>query len=251
MFLSYAKKTEKNLEDVLNSEVVASRDREKITDEVLNHIVTHVRLERATDDGDRTHGASISKQTFLFVPTDHDIPDKFRDEITEYYEKFSWRMNIEALNLLDLKANSGSLKHVVIIPSIPDKNRLWEADLAFKFLSKFASQYSETAISFLFPDELGETKSGNSLPRYIDYNNLEEITKRLYSINKILKCKYNYKEEDIIVDITSGTAFCSAAGMAYASLLKGRRIQYVDTNDHFIQRCDTTHFANYIEESKE
>lgn len=194
------------------------------------------------------------------------------DQVNVAYAKFNWRMNIESLK--HYARDGGNLRDIIIIPSTDaQKSDGFDTDGNVKYKTfpgschwlaeakhfiRLVLQNNGIAISdghgpgirlrgcgeIDLPAAAGSPPGSQMirrLPEAIDYTNMEQLVDALYELNAAMRAEHRCAEQDILVDITSGTVMTSAAGMAFATLVKNRRVQYVNTNSHEVRTYDVTH----------
>jgi hypothetical protein len=158
--------------------------------------------------------------------------------------QFNWRMNIEALG--PHMAKTSPLQHVVIVPSsdASTEGKIQKGSIEWLASAQrmIKQVLANNGMGSVTVSGLGELKSTTGrLPTSIFYYDLEAVVDALYEATSTLKRLHHCRERDILVDITSGTGLCNAAGLAFATLVEDRRVQYVDTQTYRVRTFDVTH----------
>ena len=83
-------------------------------------------------------------------------------------------------------------------------------------------------------------RSGFSPDKGVFFEDMDAAIHLLFELYRTLK-EEGYEEDDIMVDITGGKALSSIAGAAFAVLTRGRKFQYVDTNNYDVNSFDVYH----------
>lgn len=185
------------------------------------------------------------------------------DEFRDYYETCSWRQPILAIHLHLTKYSPNRLQCILVIPSKDDpelENKKREAlhkhgipagdpEALAKLVKAdhtLAMQIAKLRGSVKVVHHFGRTVqtlasklgkhvdvvSGSSLgarwEHGVHYEDAEGLAGILQAAFHHLVVEKKFKPADILIDITSGTALCSAIGAA-VSLDENQRFQYVST----------------------
>jgi hypothetical protein len=162
-----------------------------------------------------------------------------------FFEKFNWRMNVEAL-----RHHAGAdrpLREVILIPSSGAGGSVkWLAE-AKNLLSSMLDRSGAGNVAVRNCDEVNLAEN-RRLPQAISYEDVEGLVDALYDLTLAVKRRHHCGERDVLVDITSGKGLNSAAGLAFAALVEDRRVQYVDTESLKVMTFDVTHEVDLKDE---
>ncbi|WP_377295395.1 hypothetical protein [Rhizobium sp. SG2393] len=232
--------------DAYKDEVMAmARHVRLLTDADSSRRIVQQRSALAGENVPPPDRDTVRKAAYAVTGLDNDAGR--RDAISARFSarNFNWRMNIEALRPHIL--GNSRLRRIIVIPSLPvGAASIGSIDVmpVFRdFLGEFLKHHDMGDVRVMTPDELEIPgyRTGMRLPQAVQYESMPDLVEILYRVNTHFLTVHGYRDEDILVDITSGKALCSAAGMAFATLVDRRHVQYVDTNTFAVRSYDVTH----------
>jgi len=141
----------------------------------------------------------------------------------------SWRMAHEAISA---QIAEGSLDKVLVIASSDASGE--RKDGSFRHFEKFQSSLSVSTGM-----DKGKIVMAAGYPGGVDFEEAEKLYRAMEDIYADLE-KEGYENRDVIVDITGGQKMPSILG-GVATLVEGRRLQYVSTRDYKIHEYDITY----------
>lgn len=152
-----------------------------------------------------------------------------------------WRMPLEAI-----KAHYGQLDYVVLIGSARDtvydpKTKVGkEKEGSYEFCQAFFALLAKLSPTRRIQGLCHHEIEGAGYPQGVKFNDVEQLVAATQEAYTYLVEKEGLNVREILVDITGGTKFVSAAATVVA-LNAGRRIQYVDTNSYALHVYDITY----------
>ena len=148
----------------------------------------------------------------------------------QFREQFrSWRMPLEAIHY-HLQQNT--LERIMVIPSATVQTVNGKPNEGtYKYFHDFRMLVEKTT-SGLSVHQAGESE--NKWMTGVDYESARALRDCLADVFEFWLDTQGYREEDILIDITSGQKLCSSIA-TLLSLQKGRQIQYVSTTDYTVK----------------
>lgn len=160
------------------------------------------------------------------------------EQLSTFFNAMPWRMNVEGLRAHIFPR--WNLHTVVLVPS--PQSKIW-LDPVSTMLRGFLTQSKHSKTKVVSPCCFGRDicDANLGMKEAYDYFDLSSLVDLLYKITRYAKITYGFSEDKIIVDITSGSVICSAAGLSFATLVDRRKVQYVNTGTYKIENYDVTH----------
>lgn len=166
------------------------------------------------------------------------------DKVAASFDGANWRVNAEALR--PHMYPGSRLKEVILIASSDTEFSAGSSqylERSKRLLSDILSRHGCPRVIVGSCEGIKLSNAGqlSRLGSSVDFDDLGAVVAALYAINAHLKKKYNCTDADVLADISSGTKLVTAAGLAFATLVENRRVQYVNTNSFAVRSFDVTH----------
>ena len=204
-------------------------------------LISYERSKKTLLENDRedTDEGSVRREAFIIHdPENEDEPSS--EDLRQFFKHVNWRMNIEALRP---HIQDGSpLKQIVIIPSSGSKGSIAYLNDFKSLIQSLLHFQGLENVSIEGCGDIAISSTNNlRLPDSVPYEDVKGVVDILYEVTLFARRKFQCSERDVLVDITSGKALNSAAGLAFAALVEGRKVQYVDTETLKVSCFDVTH----------
>lgn len=154
----------------------------------------------------------------------------------------SWRMPLEAIHV-----HAGRLKQIAVITSadsVGKEDGTWREFETFKRLVHRLLGNDQVAVFDASKQVAGANAKGGEAEATarmngVDFEDAAMLTSLVHDVYQIFY-RLEYKDRDIMVDITGGQKVPTIAGAAVA-LAEGRRFQYVSTRDYKVRHYNVTY----------